>query len=443
MRQELKLETRPSLALSPLLKLSLDILQKPLTELTELLRQEAKENPLIEIESLPEIRVSRRKDDESEENTEDFIVAKKTTTDYFMEQLAALSRELTPQEERIAEEMITSIDDMGFLKSSIEGIASALGVHVGDVERVRQILMRKLYPRGCCARHFVEVLRVQVEEDESLSGEMKEKLLKFLDVIEKEIKDSPGEILKFGRLSIDGFSEEEMTRLLGVLKKYNPYPASMIPGDELSSVSEEDYAYPEATVSVEDGNLKIVFHREAFPKIRLNKVYEKLLEDDNIDEETRRYLKEKARRVKELEKALEGREKTIIRVIEKIVEKQKDFFTSGPAALKPLNLRDLAEELGLHESTVSRAIAGKFLRTPYGVFPLKYFFPSSLGSEDSSEKVKAMIKELIESEDPSSPLSDGKIARILRDKGIEIARRTVSKYRAELGIPPSSMRRKT
>ena len=444
MRQELKLETKPALSLSPLLKLSLEVLQKPLSELTELLIQEASENPLIEIQSLPELKVSPRKNDREERvaTQEKLLAARKSVIDYYREQLPVLANRLNSLEMRIAEEMINSIDEMGFLKSSVEGVASALGVHVGDVEKVRQILMRELYPRGCCARNFLEALAVQIEEDSQIDESSKEKLKRFLNSVQKSFEGDSSRVFKFGKLSVEGFSDEEVDQMLELLKRYSPFPGSMIPGDEVDSVSEEDYAYPEATVEVDkDGNIKITFHREAFPKIRLNKTYEKLLNDRNLDEKTRNYLKEKARRVKELEKALSSRERTIVRVIEKIVEKQRDFFLKGPSGLRPLNLRDVSQELGIHESTVSRAIAGKFLRTPYGVFSLKYFFPSSLGGEDSSEKIKAMIKELIENEDPSSPLSDGRIARILRSKGIDIARRTVSKYRAEMGIPSSSMRK--
>ena len=238
-----------------------------------------------------------------------------------------------------------------------------------------------------------------------------------------------------------GVPVEDIQQALEWIRKLDPKPGRRY--DSTRTI----YVEPDvAVVKVEDDYV-VVFNDDGLPRLKVSALYRRMLlsRDGNLDGEGKSYLREKMRAAQWLLKSLDQRKRTIVRVAESIVKKQRDFLDWGVAHLKPLVLRDVAEDIGMHESTVSRVVSNKWMATPRGLVPMKFFFHSAIastGGEDvSSLAVKNKIRGLIEAEDAAHPLSDARLAELLAHEGIQIARRTVAKYREELRIPPSSIRR--
>ncbi|TCO61769.1 RNA polymerase sigma-54 factor [Caldanaerobacter subterraneus] len=232
-------------------------------------------------------------------------------------------------------------------------------------------------------------------------------------------------------------SAKEVQKAVDAIKKLNPKPGSVFAPEA------EGYIVPDVEVIKRDGEYLVLVNDSNIPRLRINSYYYSILESS--DEEAKKYITSKLQSAMWLIKSIESRKETLYKVVKTIVDLQKEFLDKGINYLKPLTQKQVADILGIHESTVSRAINGKYVQTPRGTFELKFFFqsglPSKNGKEFSAETVKNLIKKLIEEEDPANPLSDQKIAEILREKNINISRRTVAKYREECNIP-STLKRK-
>jgi len=333
----------------------------------------------------------------------------------------------------IASYLIGNIDENGYLKVSAEEAAGTLSESVEAVENAIARI-QALDPTGVGARDLRECLMIQARE----KGEEFALPLKILS--DHFDLFSRGDLAGIARrLRI---SKEAVREAYQKLVSLSPKPGREFSGDDVH------YITPDVYVAKVDNQWVITLNEDGQPRLRLSSYYRRLLSDgESLPKEDREFLKQKVNSALWFIKSIQQRQRTIYKVVESIMKLQHDFLDRGPKYLKPLTLRDVAEEISMHESTVSRVTSGKYVYTPHGIFELKYFFNSGLnregGEEDiASKSVKEKIREIISSEGGEKPLSDQELMRLLRNQGIRIARRTVTKYRAQLGMLPSSKRKK-
>ncbi|RMG38826.1 MAG: RNA polymerase factor sigma-54 [Gammaproteobacteria bacterium] len=342
----------------------------------------------------------------------------------------------TPLDRRIAEAIIDSIEDDGYLHASLEDIAACVPDTELEPEEVEAVLHRiqAFDPPGVGARDPREALLIQARQ---LGDEFDERELAI------EILDQHFELLSTGkqdqllrRLKV---SPEELEEAIQLIRSLNPHPGSAIPGEPPA------YIEPDVFVSKREDRWVVELNPQAAPRLRVNPTYAAMVRraDNSSDNQTMRDHLQEARWFL---KSLQSRNETLLKVASAIVEHQRDFFEHGEEAMKPLVLRDIAEKVEMHESTISRVTTQKYMHTPRGTLEFKYFFSSHVstdsGGEASATAIRAVIKKLIAAEPPGKPLSDNKIASLLGEQGIKVARRTVAKYREAMGIPPSNERKR-
>ncbi len=337
-----------------------------------------------------------------------------------------------PQEYLIGERIIGDIDDRGYFSGSLEDIANDLRVPVSEVESVLRLIQR-FEPTGVGARDIVECLLLQIETEYPEETDLKELVSNYLLDLER------GQIPKIAKAM--NLTPERVEELKELLARLNPWP-----GYEYDSAPPV-YIVPDVIVEKDEetGDYKVYLSEEYSPEVRINGSYLELARSKKLKKEERKYLKDKIESAKWLLRNIRQRQNTILRIASAIVEVQKEFFDKGVEAIKPLTLQEIADIVGVHEATVSRATRGKYMQTPQGLFEMKYFFSTGLkhesGESQSSKSVQNMIKRIVDSEDKSKPLSDQRIAEILKEQGINIARRTVTKYREAMGILPTNLRK--
>ena len=340
--------------------------------------------------------------------------------------LSDISRHSMP----VAEEIIGNLNNSGYLAVPLSEIAARHHIPVEEAEKILK-QVQQFDPPGIAARTLEECLLLQLER----SGR-KDPLLTLLiqHYLPQIAKNKLPVLAKELNITFD-----ELNTALQELRKLNPCPAAAF--DE----SQPEYILPEVTVIPDDGEFKIQTNQDACPQLILSQHYLKMLEDPSTGEETKAYIRQKVNYGKMLMHSLNQRSATILRIAELITAKQHDFMLKGPEALQPMTMQELADKMGFHEATISRAVAGKYMQTPVGLFRFKDFFTSGFrsdsGSEVSSQGIKERIRELIDREDAAKPYSDSKLVDLLKQQGLDVARRTVAKYREELGIPSSSLRR--
>ncbi len=401
------------------------------------IQEDEDEMPDIDLDSVFDDTISMTErltweEEEEEDRPRDDIPEPVSFQDYLMAQFGMLK--LNDEESRIGETIIGYIGDDGLLSVSTDQIADILGVENEKVEKVLKIIQESLDPVGVGARDVRESLLIQLKaagEEESLSA----KIVRdhFDDLLQNRIP----KIAKDLNVEID-----DVLDAIDHLRTFNPKP-----GNGFGTISRGSEIIPDVTLEVVDGEYRVISNDEGLPRLRINRRYLDMLKNkESLSPEDREWLENYWHKAVELMKMVEQRRQTVKKVTEAIFSVQRDFLEKGFKYLKPLTLKQIADMVGVHESTVSRVVNGKYVQTPMGVFELRQFFSSGLktetGSQTSSTSVKEMIKEMIESEDPANPLSDSEIVERLAERGIKVARRTVNKYRAELGIPPSSKRRK-
>ncbi|MGB4703724.1 MAG: RNA polymerase factor sigma-54 [Candidatus Saccharicenans sp.] len=472
-KQKLDQKQVQKLALAPALQQAIRLLQLTSLELQEVVNQELEENPLLEIEEevSPEAVEAGAPEEEGGEeeavSTEavpdefDEIIFAAGFQDYFDEEIPFSSREekeqvpfenlvsrrpslwdhlnwqasltfFDPAELQIAEFIIGNVNSDGYLTISPEEIAATLQAPLEKVEEVRQKI-KMFDPPGCASLNLSEALLAQMDSL-NLQDEVARKIItEYLPYLQKADHQELARILNV--------SLQELKLHLEVIKNLEPAPGRKY------SESEEIYVVPDIYVVKEDGEWKVYLNEEGLPRIRLNRYYQRLIQAElKEDREASRFLKEKMKRALWFLRSLDQRNRTIYRVAKYIVDRQREFLENGIEHIKPMTLQEVARELGLHESTIGRVVANKYMMTPLGLYPLKFFFHKSLtgayGEEISSLKIKERIRKLIENEDRNNPLSDDEIVDILERENIKIARRTVAKYRAQLNIPPYHIRKK-
>ncbi len=338
--------------------------------------------------------------------------------------------------------IVDALDDKGFLDAEIEEIILAAQQLLNEMDIEEEIEedevlvvlkhIQRLDPLGIGSRNLAECLKIQLEflpKDVEYLNEAKS-LLQYYELL---IANDLNKLLKQ-----TGLTKDQLKFGINLLKTLKPYP-----GMDFDK-QESDYQIPDVVVSKKDLHWQVQLNPDVLPKLRINSFYSSMIRRADQSEDNL-YLRNQMLEAKNFIKSIDERHKTLLKVASCIVEHQKAFLEIGAEAMKPLVLRDVAEEVELHESTVSRVTTNKYMLTPRGLFELKYFFSSHVGTtaggEASSTAIRAMIKKLVASENPRKPLSDNVIATLLKDEGIEVARRTVAKYRESLHIPSSSERK--
>ncbi len=367
-------------------------------------------------------------DDDHRSALENSTTRRKTLEEHLQWQLRMSN--LSEADQLIGASIVYNLNDDGYLETPLNELAAQLETDPENVERVLKRVQR-LDPPGVAARDLRECLLLQLEAlgmEESLAAHI---VRDHLDLLEKH---RYGEIAK--QLSV---SVEMVGQAHKVIALLEPKPGRDYGG------AEPTYVVPDVYIHKLGDDYTVTLNRDAVPRLRIAGYYQRVMNDENSAPETREYLQERLRSAKWLVKSIYQRQQTIFKVANSIIKFQRAFFDHGISHLKPLVLKDVAEDIGMHESTISRATANKYAHTPQGIFELKFFFTSgvkaSTGEDVSAETVKEKIRGLVAAEEPKNPLSDQAIAEMLRAKQINIARRTVAKYRQALGILPSANRK--
>ncbi len=332
----------------------------------------------------------------------------------------------------IANILIGYIDDEGYIKTPFDVIAQEEGVTCQDLEELLPFI-HELDPPGVGARDLKECLLIQAKM-------LQEDTNDLVHLVNYHLKD-------LEKKNYEGIAKamvkplEDVIDMCKIIYEMDPKPGRAFAPVDTQYVTPDVYIYPVGEEYV------VSLNEDGLPKLKISNFYKNVLKSTDSSKVTQDYIQDKLKSAVWLIKAIHQRQRTIYKVSESIVRHQKDFFDKGAAFLKPMILRDIANDIGMHESTVSRVTTNKYVHTPRGIFELKYFFNSGIGRSNggeamASESVKLKIKEMVEKEDPKNPLSDQKIVELLKGETIEIARRTVAKYRDILGILPSSKRKK-
>ncbi len=470
-QQKLHTKLVQKLILTPSLQQAIKLLPMSTLELVDLLNQEIVENPLLEEVPTEELQTTEASAQTEKAEGEQPAAAKTDKWDdqdyeyFFGEYLDDGYQPRTPQEVKelppientlstssslsdhlfwqlslqsddeslrdIGAAIIGNLDDDGYLVASFEELAAMGGWAVENVERALR-LVQTFDPIGVAARDLQECLTLQIRHL-GLEGTPTERIVtEHLRLLQNH---QVPEIAKKLGISIDELKEH-----IEIIRNLDPKPGSRY------NPSQSHYVIPDVYVIKVEDQYVAVLNEEGLPQLRISPVYRRLL-DKNAENstETRAYVKDKFRSALWLIKSVEQRQKTIHKVATSIINFQRDFLDHGIEHLRPLVLRDVANDIGMHESTVSRVVTNKYMHTPQGVFEMKYFFhsgiSSSYGESVSSVTIKQRIRKIIENEDPRKPLSDSKIVSILQREGLVLARRTIAKYREELKIPTSNQRK--
>jgi RNA polymerase sigma-54 factor len=478
-------QLKQELKINPRLYQAMDLLYMPLLDLQQHLKQELETNPFLELvepeeeeedestetetaaeepkEEEPKDEIDweeillegfdtggRREEHEEKEYFEPVTAATRDLSDHLVDQIALL--DLSARELALAEEFVGNINDEGYLVCPVQEIVDGINAELTriaeesgredstplplyTVEEGERMLSRiqDLEPPGVGARDLRECLMLQLRQA-GLEQSVPYRLVR--DCFDELINHRWSEISK--RFAI---SQTEVQRAADEIAKLDPKP-----GLVYSSAS-DNYITPDLVVDKIDGRYHVFLNDANLPRLKLSRAYQEIARDKKkFDGENKEFISNKLNSANWMIQAIEQRRQTMLKVMNYIVDRQRDFFEKGVQHLKPLTLREVAEVINMHESTVSRVTNEKFVQTPRGVLPLKFFFSSGLstsGGEDVSARgIKAQIQKLVEDEDPKRPLTDQAIVNILKDGGVQIARRTVAKYRDQLGVLSARMRKR-
>lgn len=475
MKHSLHLSQTQKLIMTPRLQQALKLLQVPTLELQQILKQEVLQNPLLEeVDEVTEQEDIDRESSADEQNNEesadpaeedpidwsDYLqdgnldrtyvpqsetsmeflekvpVTRTTLAESLIEQLHFLN--LPEESMRVAEFLVGSLDDRGWVVTPMDEIVDSLGMPAEDIEKVLRVV-QALEPAGVGARDLRECLLIQLEargDRDTLPWRM------IHDCFDHLVNRRFPEIARVLKVTV-----QEVQAASDEIATLNPRPGT--------SVSAEDpkYVTPDLLVERVDDEYMVMLNDRNVPRLRISSTYEgviaankKKADATTEEKQTREYIQGKLASAKWLIQTIEQRRRTMIKVMNCIVREQREFFDKGIAFLRPLTLAAVARQIDMHESTVSRVCSGKYVQTPRGVFELKFFFSSGLATDDgedvSARTAKDIIKGLIDEEDKTDPLSDQRIAELLHEKGLQIARRTVAKYREQLQILPARLRRR-
>ncbi|MGD6804978.1 RNA polymerase factor sigma-54 [Rossellomorea aquimaris] len=403
---------------------AIELLQYSSQELNAYLENKALENPLLQLEP-----VSHEERNRSRENSgmsidwiEEVAVPQSTLWEHLILQFNL--KTLTKEDRHILSLLVDSMDENGYLPCNVESIFDE-----ADLPRYIEMI-HGLEPAGIGARNLKECLLLQIGRDPEAPEHAYAIIDEhFVDFCEKTWKKIANEM---------GISLADIQVTADYVKKLNPRPGARF------SVDPSHYIRPEMVVTTNRDGLDVALLHGNVMKVLYNKGYESLISASE-DEEGLKFLRDKRQEFQWILRMLDQRRSTLLKVGRCLVERQEDFFRYGPKRLKPLTLREVAETIGVHESTISRAVRGKYIGTPFGTFEMKALFVSGVGKDEdssSSEGIKAEIMSLVNKEDKQKPLSDQAIAVMLKEHGMRVSRRTVAKYRDQLNIPSSTRRKR-
>ncbi len=468
----LQLKMAQKMIMSPRMIQSLKLLQMQRLELQQLLRQELNINPLLEELALEQEETDEKASDDKadsndveadrdEQNWDDYLndayepythelsrdsggdeyyepvqIVRKTLHDKLREQLVIEFKDANSI--NIGEEIIGEISPDGYLTVTCKEIAERLNIPVAKIEEVLRVI-QSFDPAGVGACDLRESLLIQLRRldlDDVLAYEIVDRC--FSELEKRLIVD----IAKKLKISIKGRGLEEIQQALDMIATLDPKPGLNV------TATSPRYIIPDLFMTQIGENFVITVNESDIPRLKINHQYAKLLLDDSqkSDKTTKEFISTKLNSAKWLIKSIDQRRRTMIRVMEAILKRQQEFFQHGIELLKPMTLREIADDIGVHESTVSRVTSNKYVQTNRGVFELKYFFGSKVetesGEDTSATSVMQIIKEIIENEDPQKPYSDSKIVELLAAQGVKLARRTVAKYRDTIKILPARYRKR-
>ncbi len=447
--------------LSPQMQQSLHFLQAPMMELRSLIHQEMQSNPVIE-ESTPEPETSQ---DDWDSDLEDAQKQQEEWKEYF--QQSRTTREFNPEAQKkrdfwfesqteqrsltehlseqlhlstsspvltaIGENIIGNLDDNGFLTVPLEEIALSRNTPI-EKARVALDLIQSFHPPGVAARDIRESLLIQLLQ-RGREGNLDYRIVDLhFDLLgKKKFQDIAR------KLKVDLQRVQEAADYIGGLQ---PRPGALFSPD-----SPQNLVQVEAAIVKIDGQWVAELNEDPIPRIRISNTYKDLLGEAHDDVQVRRYLRDRIRAGKFLITCIHQRQDTVRKLLTELIARQRDFLENGISGLKPMTMSQISAAVGVHETTISRTVANKHVQTPWGVFPLKFFFTTGYrtdsGEKMSNTSVKERIQELIANESGHQPLSDADMVTILKEEGLKVARRTVAKYRMESNILPSHLRRRT
>ena len=469
MKHSLHLSQRPALIMTQRLQQALKLLQVPTLELQLILKQELMQNPLLEEvdeltenedidkEDSPEEKANEEAEEPAEEDpvdwsdymqdgaldrayvpqaetNPDFLekvpVTRTTLAESLLEQLHFL--QLSPDHMRIAEFLVGSLDDRGYLSTPLAEVAPAIDRSLAECEAVLKVI-QALEPVGVGARDLRECLLIQLDaraQRDTLPWRI------IHDQFDNLVNRRFPEIARQLKCSV-----EEVQAAADVVATLNPKPGLEV------SAEDPKYGVPDLLVERVNEEYIVLLNDRNVPRLRISSAYESVLKNRKSgDKPSRNYIQGRLNSARWLIQTIEQRRRTMIKVMNCIIREQREFFDKGIGSLRPLTLQQVARQIDMHESTVSRVCSGKYVQTPRGVFELKFFFSSGLeteaGEDVSARTAKDIIKTLIEEENKKEPLSDQSIAELLHQKGLRIARRTVAKYREQIGVLPARFRRR-
>ncbi len=471
MKHGLRMQQKPTLIMTQRLQQALKLLQMPTLELQQALKMELERNPLLEevdevdeVEEMEEVKKEAgedaepvetvepdknqevdwnelwpdqfegpsapRTDDPDAEFYERVPVTRESLGDHLIEQLRLLS--LEEDDLALGEYLIGSIDENGYLQTTVEEVAETFGIAPDKVEDTLAEI-QKFEPAGVGARNLQECLWIQLvqrKQEGTLAGRIVQE--QFDNLLARRF----GEIARNLKCTV-----EDVQAAGDLISTLDPRPGQEIAAEETK------YVVPDLIVERVGEDFVVSLNDRNVPRLRISAAYQQMLRNKTAgQDETRKFISDKLNSAKWLIQTIEQRRKTMIKVMRRIVEEQKEFFERGVEGLRPLTLQQIANQIGMHESTVSRVTTNKYVQTPRGVFELKYFFSSGLATEEgddvSAKVAKDKILTLINNEDKREPLSDQRVAEILHEQGLRIARRTVAKYREALRLLPARARRR-
>lgn len=446
-KNTLELNQSQKLILTTQLKQSLAILNMSRLEVEEEIRKESESNPLLEaerndegidwekyIKHMESVNIRQDKNDApySSENAVDFENMIRSTSnlyDYLIDELKYFK--LTFEEKRICKYIIDSLDEDGYLRINDKEIYDALRVDASLFRRCLDIV-QQLDPPGIGARNISECLILQLERRGISNNIVENIIMNDLELIGRnKLKD----IAKKYKISI-----EKCKEAIEIIRHLDPKPGRACSNDKCV------YVQPDVIVDKIEGKYIVHTNEKDVYNIKINDFYRNMMTDKDSDKEAKEFIKERLNSAATLIKNIESRKSTILRIAEAIIDEQQEFIQKGEKYIKPMKMKDIADKLEIHESTVSRGVNGKYMLTPFGLYEFKFFFNAALETDNSSEGassagIKRDIKDIIDGENKKKPLSDDAISKMLKEKGVSVARRTVAKYREELGIPSSSRRK--
>ncbi len=433
------IETSLGLILTPRIDLSLKILAMNVAEIEQQLKEIVETNPLVKIDDgtltqkQPIIKDNTKEIDEAfkerfisdEDSTSDIIEAtarqQESLEGSLLRQLK-FEMDLTEKDEEIAKQIIFNLDDKGFLATQVESIAKKLSTPINRVENIRKRITL-LEPLGCGCLDYREFILLQAKEEEESIVPLVERLLEAIDNANRM------DLEKIKAFS--GLDDATFRTTMERIKSYMLYPL-----ENYHRIENENYIQPDVYVKRVGDELVAILEDKYINSVSID---EEMLKNYLKDKSAKKFIQEKYRQIKEFMLAVTNRNKTLLKTVNVILERQRRFFDEG--IIMPLTRKEVAEILGFNVSTITRTVSNKYLEYNGKIMPLSTFFSSGLSENVSKEYVKSLIKEMIEKEDKSNPLSDDQIREMLKEKGIEVTRRTVTKYRKEMNIPSSRERK--